>query len=66
MRIFMIIVYFLLAVIGVTFAALNASSVEVNFYFTQLTMPVSVLMIAMLGIGLVLGFLSFLFRSRRR
>ncbi|KTD22801.1 Predicted membrane protein [Legionella lansingensis] len=65
MRLFMIIFYLFLILLGVTFAALNASSVQVNFYFTKLTMPISVLMTIMLGIGLLLGFLLFLYRYWR-
>ncbi|WP_274519302.1 LapA family protein [Legionella lansingensis] len=61
----MIIFYLFLILLGVTFAALNASSVQVNFYFTKLTMPISVLMTIMLGIGLLLGFLLFLYRYWR-
>ncbi|HGF0863245.1 TPA: LapA family protein, partial [Legionella pneumophila] len=33
MRILMLVTYLLLIIIGVSFAALNASSVQVNFYF---------------------------------
>jgi putative membrane protein len=65
MRLFMIIFYLCLILFGVTFAALNASSVEVNFYFTKLTMPISVLMTITLGIGVLLGFLLFLYRYWR-
>ncbi|CEK10909.1 lipopolysaccharide assembly protein LapA domain-containing protein [Legionella hackeliae] len=65
MRLFMMIFYLLLILLGVSFAALNASSVQVNFYFTKLAMPISVLMTIMLGIGLLLGFLLFLYRYWR-
>nr|WP_231861891.1 LapA family protein [Legionella hackeliae] len=61
----MMIFYLLLILLGVSFAALNASSVQVNFYFTKLAMPISVLMTIMLGIGLLLGFLLFLYRYWR-
>ncbi len=65
MRLVMILVYLLLILVGVSFAALNASSVGINLYFKIITMPISVLMIVMLGIGLLLGFLLFLFRYWR-
>ncbi|WED44119.1 LapA family protein [Legionella cardiaca] len=65
MRLFITIFYLLLILLGVTFAALNASSVQVNFYITKITMPISVLMTIMLGIGLLLGFLLFLSRYWR-
>ncbi len=65
MRIVMTILYLVLILVGVSFAALNASYVQVNFYFSTLKMPVSVLMTMMLGVGLLLGFLLFLWRYLR-
>jgi putative membrane protein len=56
----MIILYLFLAIIGVSFAVLNANVVQVNLYFTTLSMPVSLLVVIMLGIGLLLGFFLFL------
>ncbi|WP_256593788.1 lipopolysaccharide assembly protein LapA domain-containing protein [Legionella feeleii] len=61
----MMIFYLVLILLGVSFAALNASSVQVNFYFKVLTMPISVLMTVMLGVGAILGFLLFLCRYWR-
>ncbi len=55
MRIFMIIFYLCLIVLGVSFAALNASLIQLNLYVTTWTLPVSVLMIAMLGLGMIFG-----------
>lgn len=65
MRIVMTIFYLALVLIGVSFAALNASSVHVNFYFSSIKIPVSVLMLLMLGVGIVLGFILFLCRYWR-
>ncbi|KTC78676.1 LapA family protein [Legionella cincinnatiensis] len=65
MRILMLVIYILLIVIGVSFAALNATSVDVNFYFETLSMPISVLMTIMLGIGVVIGFILFIVRYWR-
>ncbi|STX28945.1 Predicted membrane protein [Legionella beliardensis] len=65
MRIIMIILYLLLILLGISFAALNAASVQVNFYVTTLTLPISVLMALTLGIGLIIGFLLFLSRYWR-
>ena len=59
MRIIMTIFYVLLILIGVSFAGLNASSVQINVYFTSLTLPVSVLIILMLGLGVMFGLLLF-------
>ena len=65
MRIVMTIFYLILILLGISFAALNATSVHVNFYFTMLTMPISVLMIIMTGIGVFIGFMLFLGRYWR-
>ena len=62
MRIVMTVLYLILIIVGVSFAALNASSVHVNFYFTRLDIPISVLMISTLGIGLLFGFFLFFYR----
>lgn len=65
MRLVMLSIYIILIVLGVSFAALNASSVVVNFYFTTISMPISVLLTIMLGVGLLLGVLLFLYRYWR-
>lgn len=65
MRVLMLVTYIVLIIIGVSFAALNAASVQVNFYFKTVSMPISVLMTIMLGIGLFLGIILFIFRYWR-
>ena len=60
MRIFIITFYILLILMGVSFAALNATAIQVNFYFTTIQAPISVVMTIMLGIGMLLGFFLFL------
>lgn len=65
MRIIMTIFYLLLIIVGISFAGLNASSVQINVYFATLTLPVSVLIILMLGMGVLLGFCMFLGRYWR-
>jgi len=56
----MIIIYLLLVLVGVSFAVLNAASVKINFYFSTLAMPISVLVVVILGVGVFLGFFLFL------
>jgi lipopolysaccharide assembly protein A len=65
MRVLMLVSYILLIIIGVSFAALNASSVQVNLYFKTVSMPISVLMTIMLGIGIFIGFILFMIRYWR-
>jgi len=65
MRVVRLVIYILLIIFGVSFAALNASSVHVNFYIKTVSMPISVLMIIMLGLGIFIGFIMFIFRNWR-
>lgn len=61
----MLITYILLIIIGVSFAALNASAVDVNFYFKTVSMPIAVLMTIMLGVGIFVGVILFIGRYWR-
>ena len=65
MRIVITVCYLLLILAGVSFAALNAASVQVNLYVTKVVLPISVLMTVMLGIGLCFGFFLFFCRYWR-
>ena len=65
MRLFTLMFYLVLIILGVTFAALNASDVLINFYVTQVTLPVSVLLIIALGLGVFIGFVLFILRYWR-
>lgn len=65
MRIIMTILYVLLILVGISFAGLNASSVQINAYFATLTMPVSVLIIFVFGMGVLFGFILFFSRYWR-
>lgn len=65
MRMVMLFFYLILALLGITFAALNAVSVKINFYFTTIRLPVCVLIIIVLGIGFLLGYLMMLVRHVR-
>lgn len=62
MRILMTVVYLVLIIIGLTFAALNSGSVKLNLYMVIFTMPVAVLIAFSLGVGLLLGLSLFLTR----
>jgi putative membrane protein len=65
MRIGVTLLYLVLILVAVSFAALNASSVAVNLYFSTVTMPISVMMTLMLGIGIIIGFFIFILRYWR-
>jgi putative membrane protein len=65
MRMVVIVFYVLLIIIGVSFAALNAASVQVNLYVIKIDLPISVLMIVTLAVGVGIGFCLFVFRYWR-
>lgn len=55
MRIFLFILFFLIAIFGVYFALLNAESVRVNYFFGSLEMPLSMVMLVFLSVGAIVG-----------
>ena len=65
MRVFIWIFYLILDLLGVTFAALNAGTVEVNLYIKTMQIPIAVLITFVFGIGLLLGFFLSLLRYWR-
>ncbi|GAB4392206.1 MAG: LapA family protein [Gammaproteobacteria bacterium] len=58
MRILTYILLLILMVFGVTFAFLNAQPVEVNYYLATRHIPLSLLLVWVLGSGMLLGFLA--------
>ena len=65
MRIFMAMFYFLIVILGISFAALNAASVQINLYFIILQLPLSFVIAVTLVVGVLIGFFLFLFRYYR-
>ena len=66
MRIVSVIFYVIVIILGISFAALNAKSVQLNLYIKQISMPISILVIIMLAIGFFVGFFFTLFRQWRQ
>jgi len=54
-RVFIYIVLFLLAMIGVLFARLNAGAVIFDVYFSQVNVSLAVLLYGALALGVLLG-----------
>lgn len=53
-----IVSYFFILVIvifGVAFAALNSESVTINYYFSQSTLPLSLLLVLVFALGCLIG-----------
>lgn len=62
MRIIMAIFYFFLVILGISFAALNATAVQINLYFNVIKLPLSFVIAMTLVFGVIIGFFLFLFR----
>lgn len=59
-KLFYAIVIFILVVLGVIFAVLNAEPVQLNFYFGEKHIPLSLAMILATLLGALLGVLASL------
>ena len=56
-----IISYFFLLIIiifGMTFATLNSESVTINYYISQTTLPLSLLLVLVFALGCLLGMIA--------
>jgi putative membrane protein len=53
---FLIIVFILL--LGVTFAGLNSQEVTINYYVNSAKLPLSLLLVLILGVGGLIGWLT--------
>jgi putative membrane protein len=58
MRIFSFLLLILLVLIGVSFATLNSQTVTINYYLGQHSLPMSLLVIIVFGIGGLIGILT--------
>jgi len=58
MRILKMLVIVLVMAAGALFAVLNPHPVRLDYYFGKLELPVSVVVVATLGIGALLGMLA--------
>jgi len=55
MRILSAVLTILIALLGITFAYLNANPVTVNYYLATKTIPLSLLLVITLALGVSLG-----------
>ena len=58
MRIFSIIAVIFVLALGVTFAGLNAQEVTINYYVNAAKLPLSLLLVLVLGVGGLIGWLT--------
>ena len=59
------IIILILIVLGVSFAVLNATPVNVNYYADSRTLPLSLLLAICFGVGVLLGILVMFMRVMR-
>lgn len=68
MKLIYVGLWLVLIILGIVFAALNAEQVQLNYYFGNIQLPISLVMSIALLLGACLGVLACLgmiFRSRR-
>lgn len=58
MRIFSFIIFLIIIFLGVTFAVMNAQPVDINYYLGTNKLPLSLLLVLVLGIGAFIGWLT--------
>ena len=59
-KIVLFILIFVLLVIGISFAVLNADDVHLNYYFGEVDAPLSLIIVLSLACGAALGILASL------
>ena len=67
-RIFYLIFFLLVVIFGIIFAVLNAEPVQLNYYFGEKSVPLSLTLVLAMIVGAGLGVLasaSLIFNSRR-
>lgn len=57
-RIFLFILFIVLAVIGISFAVLNAEPAQLNYYFASTEAPLSLIIVLAMAVGALLGVLA--------
>jgi putative membrane protein len=60
LRLLGFVLIFALVIVGLSFAVLNAGSVEIHYYLGTLEVPLSLALVSVLAAGVVLGLLASL------
>lgn len=61
MKILGYLVFFIILILGTTFAYLNNNMVAFNYYVGQINLPLSLLLVMTFGVGIILGYGVLLF-----
>lgn len=59
-KIILFIIIFIILIIGISFAVLNAEAVRLSYYFGDINAPLSLIIVLSLACGAVLGMLASL------
>ncbi|WP_455198275.1 LapA family protein [Kaarinaea lacus] len=59
-RIVIIVILLLVALVGLSFALINAETVTLNYYFDSLQAPLSLIMVIALALGAIMGVVASL------
>lgn len=62
MKVLVLINFTIIFLVALIFSVLNFHSVQINLYFTSVTLPLAVIMILELVAGILIGFLAMLMR----
>ena len=57
-RILTIIIFIIVFAVGITFSAINTDLVNINYYLGTLSLPLSIVVVASIVLGLILGALA--------
>lgn len=58
MRIISCILFILVLLLGVSFAILNSQPVAINYYLNNTSIALSLLLVLVLGVGIIIGWLT--------
>lgn len=58
MRIIRLVFFFIILLLGLSFAVLNAEPVKLNYYFGSWQAPLSLLLVAAMTLGVVFGIVA--------
>lgn len=61
MRVVSFLFFLIILLLGISFAVLNAQLVSINYYLGASKLPLSLLLVIVLGIGAVLGWITGVF-----
>lgn len=62
MKLFKYIIFLLIIIFAISFIVINSAPVSIHYYVGAMSFPLSLLLVASFGIGLIIGFAALLFK----